>query len=239
MTKEKPGVDYKPNVRFMNQADKSQRSREQVLEAALQLFSTQGYRATSVREIAERAGVSTGNVYHHFPDKETIFRTLLDQYWAAIDNPDFPFNQALARGTFPDNLEDIGYASRDTVSRYRRHVTLIYVDVVEFEGSHIRKFYSEMAKRFSDFMADYHVAQARDLRLRPEVSPLSAVMLAGRFFLNYFAVEILFGVPNHFGKNTDEVVAEIADILRHGMLRHDHEARGGSGGTRPARETKP
>ena len=213
----------------MKQAEKSQRSREQVLEAALHLFSTQGYRATTVREIAERAGVSTGNVYHHFPDKETIFRVLLDQYWAAIDSPDLPFNVALASGTFPENLEELGRASRETVRRYRRHVALIYVDVVEFEGSHIRKFYSEMAKRFATFMADHNVAQIRNHRLRPDVSPLSAVMLASRFFLNYFAVEILFGVPNHFGKNTDEVIAEIADILRHGMLRHGGAAQAGPG----------
>jgi AcrR family transcriptional regulator len=209
----------------MNQAIKSQRSRDQVLEAALQLFSTQGYRATSVREIADRAGVSTGNVYHHFPDKEAIFRILLDQYWAAIESPDLPFNQALATGTFPDNLEALGRASRASVSAYRRYVALIYVDVVEFEGGHIRKFYSEMARRFERFMAAHHVAEARDHRLRAGVSPLSAVMLAGRFFLNYFAVEILFGVPNHFGKNTDEVIAEIADMLRHGMLRHDGTVR--------------
>ncbi len=217
----------------MNREEKSQRSREQILEAALHLFSTQGYRATSVREIAERAGVSTGNVYHHFPDKETIFRLLLDQYWAAIDSPEFAFNRALASGTFPDNLEELGRASRETVSAYRRHVALIYVDVVEFEGSHIRKFYTEMAKRFATFMAAHHVAEARDSRLRPGVSPLSAVMLAGRFFLNYFAVEILFGVPNHFGKNTDEVITEIADILRHGMLRSGAagvERRGGKDG---------
>jgi AcrR family transcriptional regulator len=201
----------------MKRTAKSQRSREQVLRAALRLFSTRGYRATSVRDIAALAGSSTGNVYHHFPDKETIFRTLLDQYWAAIEGPDLPFNQALARGSFPDNLEDLGRASRESVSRYRRYVALIYIDVVEFKGSHIRRFYSEMAKRFGSFMADHHVAE--DDRLRQGVSKLSAVMLAGRFFLNYFAVEILFGVPNHFGKSTDEVIAEIADILRYGLLR--------------------
>ena len=44
------------------------------------------------------ARVSTGSVYHQFPDKETIFRTLLDQYWKAIEQPDFPFNRALAEG---------------------------------------------------------------------------------------------------------------------------------------------
>ena len=203
----------------MNQAEKSQRSREQILEAALELFSHRGYGATSVRDIAATAGVSTGNVYHHFPDKETIFRTLLDQYWQAIDDPNLKFNRALVTGTFPDNLEELGRASRELVSRFRRHVALIYVDVVEFEGSHIRKFYSEMSRRFSDFMAVHGRPAEVASRLRPGISPLSAVMLASRFFLNFFAVEILFGVPDHFGTSTDRVIAEIADILRNGMAR--------------------
>jgi len=203
----------------MNQAEKSQRSREQILEAALELFSHHGFGATSVRDIAARAGVSTGNVYHHFPDKDTIFRTLLDQYWTAIDDPDLPFNQALVTGTFPDNLEELGHASRELVAKFRRYVALIYVDVVEFEGSHIRKFYSEMSRRFESFMEHSGTAKEIGTRLRPEISPVSAVMLASRFFINFFAVEILFGVPNHFGKDTEAVVKEIATILRHGMLR--------------------
>ncbi|HQT95781.1 MAG TPA: TetR/AcrR family transcriptional regulator [Thermoanaerobaculaceae bacterium] len=203
----------------MNQAEKSQRSREHILEAALQLFSSQGYRATSVRDIAAGAGVSTGNVYHHFPDKETIYLTLLDQYWEAIDDPNLPFNRALATGTFPDNLEEVGHASRELVRVYRRHVALIYVDVVEFEGSHIRKFYAEMAQRYASFMATHDGAKALAARLRPGISPASAAMFATRFYINYFAVEILFGVPNHFGKDSEAVIRETADILRHGMLR--------------------
>ncbi len=203
----------------MNQAEKSQRSRERILVAALQLFSSQGYRATSVRDIAAAAGVSTGNVYHHFPDKETIFLTLLDQYWTAIEDPALPFNHALATGAFPDNLEEVGHASRDLVSVYRQYVALIYVDVVEFEGSHIRKFYADMANRYAAFLASHDGGKAIAARLRPGISPVSAVMFATRFFINYFAVEILFGVPNHFGKDSEAVVRETADILRHGMLR--------------------
>ncbi len=204
----------------MNQAERSQRSRDVILDAALQLFSSQGYRATSVRDIAAHAGVSTGNVYHHFPDKETIFRTLLDQYWQAIDDPNLEFNRALGCGVFPDNLEEIGRTARGLVETYRRYIALIYVDVVEFEGSHIRKFYADMAHRFEAFM-ETHGAATIAKRLHPGVSPVSAVMFASRFFLNFFAVEILFGVPNHFGKSTDEVVSEISTILRRGMLRHE------------------
>jgi AcrR family transcriptional regulator len=203
----------------MTQEERSQRSRAQVLDAALALFSHQGYRATSMREIAEKAGVSTGNVYHHFKDKEAIFLELLDIYWRAIDDPDFPINKALRTGGFPENLEAIGLAARESVARYRPYVTLIYVDVVEFEGSHIRKFYLEMAGRFERFVELRRDEVKLEGKLRPEIQPASAVMFAFRTFLQHFAVELIFGVPDHYGKSTDEVVGEISHILRHGMLK--------------------
>jgi len=204
----------------LNQGERSERSKTQILDAALKLFSHKGYGATSVRDIAEEAGVSKGNVYHHFADKEAIFRELLDEYFGAMSTPDFPFNRALATGTFPENLEQLGRAARETVRSYREYVALIYVDVVEFDGSHIRKFYADMAKRFDAFMKEHGMeAELRD-KLQDGLSPISAVMLATRIFYNYFSIEILFGVKDHFGKDTDEVVREISRILRHGMLRN-------------------
>ncbi|HLA79943.1 MAG TPA: TetR/AcrR family transcriptional regulator [Vicinamibacteria bacterium] len=203
----------------MNQQERSEKSRAQILEAALKLYSHQGYRGTSIREVAELAGVSTGNVYHQFPDKEAIFNALLDEYWRAIAAPDFPLNKALAEGAFPDDLEALGRAARESVKRYRAHVALIYVDVVEFEGRHIRKFYSDMARRYEAFVNSHPGKAALQKKLRPGVSPVSAVMLATRLLLHYFAVEVVFGVPNHFGKDSDTVLREFADILSYGMLR--------------------
>ncbi|MEA2237408.1 MAG: TetR/AcrR family transcriptional regulator, acrAB operon repressor [Thermoanaerobaculia bacterium] len=204
----------------MNQEERSERSRAQILDAALKLFSHRGYGATSVRDIAEDAGVSKGNVYHHFADKETIFRALLDQYFQAMSSPEFPFNRALATGTFPENLEELGRAARTTVQDYRAYVALIYVDVVEFDGTHIRKFYGDMALRFDAFMKKHGMEAELAGRLQDGLSPISAVMLATRIFYNYFSIEILFGVKDHFGKNTDEVVGEISRILRNGMLKN-------------------
>jgi AcrR family transcriptional regulator len=209
----------------MHQHERSERSRAQILDAALRLFSSRGYRGTSIRDIADAAGVSTGNLYHQFTDKETIFRTLLDQYWDAIASPDFPFNRALAAGAFPDDLEALGRAARESVALYRPYVALIYVDVVEFEGSHIRKFYSDMARRFEEFLARHPGRAALERRLRPGVSLVSAVMLVSRLFFYYFGTEIVFGVPNHFGKPSEAILREIADILRHGMLRPAEEVR--------------
>jgi hypothetical protein len=57
-------------------------------------------------------------------------------------------------------------------------------------------------------------------------------MMAVRMFLNYFAVEIVFGVKDHYGKNADEAIREISHVLRHGMLGNGHSLtpQSGSGG---------
>jgi AcrR family transcriptional regulator len=220
---ELPGALRRPAAR-RHQEERSERSRGQILEAALKLFSSRGYHGTSMRDIAVAANVSTGNVYHQFPDKETMFRTLLDRYWEAVASPDYPFNRALFEGAFPDDLEALGRAARETVERYRPYIALIYVDVVEFEGSHIRKFYSDMASRFEKFLATPAARTRTEGRMRDGVSPLSAVMLTTRFLLHYFTVEVLFGVPNHFGSDTNTVLAEISDILSYGMLAQENRS---------------
>lgn len=205
----------------MSQVQRSEKSRAQILDSALKLFSHKGYGATSVRDIAEEAGLSKGNVYHHFPDKEAIFRALIDRYFEAMSQPEFPFNRALAAGSFPENLEAIGHAIREIVRDYREYVALIYVDVVEFDGTHVRKFYQNMADRFDSFMKATGMEKELQKKLANGLSPVSAVMLATRIFYNYFTVEILFGVKDHFGKETDQAVVEISRILRHGMLREE------------------
>lgn len=202
----------------MHREEKSERSRRQVLDAALHLFSRQGYRGTSVREIADAAGVSTGNVYHHFPDKETIFNTLLDELWAATDTRRFPFRRALVTGQFPDNLEAIGAAARESVREFRQYFALIYVDVIEFQGHHVRKFYGEMGQRFADTLGRNGGLERIAAKLRPGVSPVSALLLTQRMFFSYFTIEILFNVPEPFGKDSSQVVREISDILRNGMV---------------------
>jgi AcrR family transcriptional regulator len=201
----------------MKQEARSERSRSHILDAALRLFSSQGYRATNMRDIARQAGVSTGNVYHQFDDKESIFKALLDDYFRRVAEPDFPFQKALAGGAFPDDLVALGHAAREVITKYRPYVALIYVDVVEFEGSHIRKFYQDAGVRAEKFLTS---DAARDMRsrLREGVSPRTAMMFATRFLYQYFVLEIVFGVPNYFGQDTDSALKEIADILAYGIL---------------------
>ena len=201
----------------MQREEKSERSRRQVLDVALQLFSHRGYRGTTVRDIAVAAGISTGNVYHHFPDKESIFRSLLEEFWKITETKRYPFTRALASGRFPDNIEELGLAARDSVREFRQYIALIYVDVIEFDGTHIRKFYGQLASKYAGLLGQEALDEMKG-RMKPTVTPISAVLLTSRIFFNYFSIEILFNVPEPFGKDSVQIVHEIAEILRAGML---------------------
>ncbi|MEL5918284.1 TetR/AcrR family transcriptional regulator [Stenotrophomonas maltophilia] len=56
----------------MSRADRNEQRIAQILQAALQCFLEKGFHQTSMRDIAQAAGVSLGNLYNHFPGKEAI-----------------------------------------------------------------------------------------------------------------------------------------------------------------------
>jgi len=201
----------------MKQAARSERSRNHILAAALRLFSSQGYRGTNMREIAEAAGVSTGNVYHQFDDKEAIFQTLLDEYAEMVASPTYPFNRAIADGMFPRDLYGLGAAIRESLVQTRAHALLVYVDIIEFDGKHMSRFYNDSTARFEAYLRT-PAGQAMSSQLREGVAPLSALQIGTRFLYNYFIVEVLFGVSNNLGRDTRQVMSEVTDMLNSGLL---------------------
>jgi AcrR family transcriptional regulator len=70
------------------QQPRSQRTQESLLDAAATLFSEKGVGATSVADVAARAGCSVGAVYHHFRDKQAllyaVFDRMREQYRATV-----------------------------------------------------------------------------------------------------------------------------------------------------------
>jgi AcrR family transcriptional regulator len=60
-------------------------TRARIQQVALELFAEQGYERTSLREIAERLGVTKAALYYHFKSKEDIVRSFTEDYFAQID----------------------------------------------------------------------------------------------------------------------------------------------------------
>lgn len=59
-------------------------TRQLLVSVARQLFTEQGYAATSIEEIIKQAGVARGALYHHFPGKDALFRAVYDQVQAEV-----------------------------------------------------------------------------------------------------------------------------------------------------------
>lgn len=58
---------------------RSERTRWALLDAARELFSERGFAGASLEDIAERAGVTRGPLYHYFDDKEDLFRAVYEE----------------------------------------------------------------------------------------------------------------------------------------------------------------
>jgi len=58
-------------------SSKGNKTKEKILKVALKLFSTKGYKATTVRDIAGVMGVKQSALYNHFKNKDEILETLI------------------------------------------------------------------------------------------------------------------------------------------------------------------
>ncbi len=189
-----------------------------MLEAALELFSTQGYGATPMRQIADVCDQSVGNLYHHFGSKEKIFQRLIDEYWERLLDPEHPLQKVFTRANFPDDLEDLAEAIEQTVAENKASILLVFVDVIEHQGKHIRSFYETMAGRFEEKYGPHFEDLERQGRLA-DADPMVAVMVATRWLFYFYTVEKCFGVPMHFGMDAQQAVDGFIRILRLGVLR--------------------
>ncbi len=82
----------------MSRERQASHTRAQLLDAARPLFAERGYGGVGTEEIVARAGVTRGALYHHFADKEDLFRAVFEQVeeelvasigaqMAAVDDP--------------------------------------------------------------------------------------------------------------------------------------------------------
>jgi len=93
---------------------------------AADLFAQKGYRATTVREIADAAGILSGSLYHHFDSKESIGDEILSGF---INEVLADYRSAVAAAADPRAaLEQIVRSTSRTLSQHRAALTMLQND---------------------------------------------------------------------------------------------------------------
>lgn len=95
----------------------------ELLAIAADLFAERSYNATTVRDIADEAGILSGSLYHHFDSKESMIDTILSTF---IDQTLSRYEDVLAEGKGPkETFEGLVRASLDSMVDSRSAI-LIY-----------------------------------------------------------------------------------------------------------------
>ena len=149
---------------------KQEDTRKRIIEKALELFSTRGYNAVSVGEIAKSVGIKAPSLYNHFPGKQAIFDAIVEetalQYQRDTDRIDIHVqNVAQDIPVFTEITEDALFEKvrqifeyslhNETVSHFRRMMT-----IEQFRSPELAALFSE---RYVDRMISYHAGIFRSL----------------------------------------------------------------------------
>jgi AcrR family transcriptional regulator len=85
----------KPGRRGRPKGDKRERTRTALLDAALALTREKGFEQTTLQDVAERAGMTTGAIYGNFRNRDELFMALAVRQWAPI-RPRFTLGASFA-----------------------------------------------------------------------------------------------------------------------------------------------
>lgn len=119
--------------------------REELLELAASMFAERGLRATTVRDIADAAGILSGSLYHHFSSKEEMVDEVLrgfldwlfDRYQQIIDTERNPLERL--RGLF--------MASFDAIEHHHAEVVIYQDEAKRLSGQPRFGYVDDLNKR--------------------------------------------------------------------------------------------
>ncbi|HEV2783397.1 MAG TPA: TetR/AcrR family transcriptional regulator [Actinophytocola sp.] len=96
--------------------------RDELLDLAARLFAERGFRATTVRDIADAAGILSGSLYHHFDSKESMVDEILTRFQEELFGR---YEEIVAEGMGPrETLEAVVVASFESIDRHHAEVAI-------------------------------------------------------------------------------------------------------------------
>lgn len=190
---------------------KGEASQQRIVEAAYVLFLEQGYHGTSMRQIAERAGLTMGGIYNHFDGKESI--------WEAVFMAKHPYRTMVPLLVGAEGrtvAEFVRSAAADVVAELEKHdelLNLMFIEIVEFGGKHLPDIFHAVVPSLSALGEKFRGLQGR---LRPVPQPILARSFAG-FFFSYYITERLMP-PEVRPLMGDHALDVFVDIYLYGIL---------------------
>jgi TetR/AcrR family transcriptional regulator, cholesterol catabolism regulator len=182
---------------------------QKILSTAHQLFVQQGYTATSMRQVAEAAGIGKATIYHHFPDKQSILAALLSRNITRMDEA-----MQLVRAE-NDPRRRIRVAAEASIEFLFESADILQIARREIPGGR-----DQMQGGFAKFFQEYMALLAEAIQLGAEqgifraVNPTDAARVLMTMIQGTFAMAYLI---NQRAQTPQQAAAALLDVYFQGI----------------------
>ena len=190
--------------------------RQQIIEAALKVFSTKGFHKATNKDIAQAAGgISPGLIYWYFKDKEDLFLSIIRERAAIFQLADHP--EQLMELPPREGLALIGrtYLSIFKVPGNVAIIRIIVGEAIRFPQI-AEMVAKQVASRFLGLLSQYLQRQVDLGRLRPHDTKIGARSFLGMFVVNVVARELMRD-PSALATPDEQLIATVLDIFLTGL----------------------
>lgn len=191
---------------------KGERTRLDLIEAAFELFTRQGFHGTSMRQIAEKAGLTVGSVYNHFASKDDIFLAVVQVYHPLTKIA--PLLGEIEGENIEKLIRNLARQIISTVDETPGLINLALIEFVELEGRHLPTLITAYQSHIMVFIQRLMTAedQLRPISLGILFRTFIGMMIA--YKLTSEAIKVLPFDPDGTGK-----IDDFTDIYLHGILK--------------------
>ena len=189
--------------------------REQILKAAMEVFSRKGYAATTIPEIAKLAGIATGTLYLYYPSKRELFIAVIHSFMITV--PLLTIIENMPKAAFPVILKRImqnrfSFSEGDNMSRITSLMGEIQRD------SQLKELFTQkLIRPFLERMEEYY----RDSNVTDgfrHFQPAVVVRAIGGMFLGFIILKSMEGDSSPLSRlPPNQVADELVNFVLYGL----------------------
>ena len=189
-----------------------------ILDAAASLFSEHGYDRVSMRQVAEAAGVSKANIYHHFQSKEALYLAIMhasaDKLSALVEN------LAEGKGRFDQRLRVFARAHLEHLFSNATTLKLVLREAFSGDEDRSRVLVEQVVGDIYRRMIGIFQAGQEAGLIRGDLDPgLCAIFLLGGDLFYFQSHDLLKQLPGAaIASDPDRYSKGMMDVILNGML---------------------
>jgi TetR/AcrR family transcriptional regulator len=191
-------------------------ARANILAAAEELFAAQGFAGTSVRDIAERAGVTGAMVHYYFENKEGLYRTTIET--VVLKVRELLAQAAESDAPVQERMREFIQANTTHLLNHPKAARIVLRDLLA-GGKEILKIFQKYPKDNYSLLRSIISEGVKRKELRPldvEIAPLSLMGMIMIFHVFNPVISLVLGKPDYDDEFIRRVAVHTADLFLNG-----------------------